>query len=552
MKKCVLCSSIISLTIPALVGIVLFNKKTNSKIKFENDNLKCLSLTPEEIEDEISLTDNASIRIKLNYDMFSYPDYENLLTSSIGLFKNELLTAGRNYYYNHNVSLLELMDTTLMQNIYISKYSPFITFECQNAELENIYKNCLTSLDEKDFVSNIRVKSQSNFSYRENLITAKNVKGVTAANNSGLTGQGIKVGILEPGILDKNHTNFTGKNVTVCDDLFINETVAEHTTKMGSVIGGRFGVAPNCSLYSVQLTGDAIQEIDWLLDRGVDIINMSYGEASPTGYYNDDSAYMDFIVNTYKVAIIAAAGNQGDSDKYVCNPGLGYNVFTLGGCNSSADSLSYYLVSSSLEQSGPDKPNLLAPASLSVPNFTFDHSGTSFSSAFTTGCVALMMEKSPSLKLHPERVYAILSANNDSFSRINYVGLDEQKGAGAINMTKVINNIEDIVFFTTNSTNHGSEEIELEVIHNDMIKASAWWLAYADGIAEHTRHSNFDMALYDDLLNRKARSNSGKNNNEYFQEIITEAGWYTINFYLQGQENVQFDSYCVAFNIEEG
>ena len=71
-------------------------------------------------------------------------------------------------------------------------------------------------------------------------------------------------------------------------------------------------MCPDAKLLSVELSGNAVSEIDWMLDRNVNVINLSYGNDNPTGNYDSNSAYMDYIVNTYKVTIVAAVGNNGE------------------------------------------------------------------------------------------------------------------------------------------------------------------------------------------------------------------------------------------------
>ena len=100
---------------------------------------------------------------------------------------------------------------------------------------------------------------------------------------------------------------------------------------MAGIIAGNNSIAPKCKILSVELFGNPVSEIDWLLNRNVNVINMSYGEGNPSGNYNSSSAYMDYIVSTYKVTIVAASGNEPQN---VTNPGLGYNVITVGACTS--------------------------------------------------------------------------------------------------------------------------------------------------------------------------------------------------------------------------
>ncbi|CCZ85511.1 peptidase S8/S53 subtilisin kexin sedolisin [Firmicutes bacterium CAG:631] len=145
------------------------------------------------------------------------------------------------------------------------------------------------------------------------------------------------IGILDLGIADEDHSNFNNIDLTVRNEWYYIETVTEHATTVASVIAK---MCPDAKLLSVELSGNAVSEIDWMLDRNVNIINMSFGEKNPTGNYNSESAYVDYIVNTYKVTIISSSGNEGLDTGYITNPALGYNVITVGAGNSD----NYYAV----------------------------------------------------------------------------------------------------------------------------------------------------------------------------------------------------------------
>ena len=64
----------------------------------------------------------------------------------------------------------------------------------------------------------------------------------------------------------------------------------EHTTTMASIIGGSYGIASGAEMYAVELYLSPTQEIDWLLDNDVDVVNCSYGYTNSRGTYSDLSA----------------------------------------------------------------------------------------------------------------------------------------------------------------------------------------------------------------------------------------------------------------------
>ena len=136
----------------------------------------------------------------------------------------------------------------------------------------------------------------------------------------------------------KNIIKYVLKNPEIClcslsKSLF--SIKSTHTTYMATYIAGKNGIAPNAKILSISLNGTPVNEIDWMVDNDVDIINMSYCEATPTGVYSSESAYVDYIAYTEKVVMIAAAGNESGNGGtgYLGNPALALNAITVGSTN---------------------------------------------------------------------------------------------------------------------------------------------------------------------------------------------------------------------------
>ncbi|TWT38706.1 Major intracellular serine protease precursor [Blastopirellula retiformator] len=106
-------------------------------------------------------------------------------------------------------------------------------------------------------------------------------------------GEGIKVGVVDTGV-DETHPevqeslvdarDFSGSRSGPVD-------VDGHGTHVASTIAGKHvGVAPRAKLYIAKALGDngsgsdraVANAIFWLIDQGVDIINMSLGSPSPS------------------------------------------------------------------------------------------------------------------------------------------------------------------------------------------------------------------------------------------------------------------------------
>lgn len=550
MNKTVLLCNIVSMTIPVVMGIVLFRTETESKISYATRNIKNLSIDSEESTSLVSSSkEMINIQVKFDYDQFTYSKPNKI--DDIDAFRNEMLRKGKEYHYQRNLELLDKLDITDFKNVYVSKYMPYFSFECENTELNDLYENHLKTYENKSYIAKVDIQKSKKL-FKNQTTNTKYDYGINTYHNTyNIKGRNIKVGILESGIVDITHSTLAN-HIVRYDHWAVWETPTQHALTTANIIGGTNGLAPECLMYSAQLTGTPVDEFDWFLDNGVHIVNMSYGEANPTGYYNNDTAYIDAIVNTYGITCIAAAGNEGETCAYVNNPALGYNILGIGQCDN--DNATRMLASSYLEETGPEKPNIMCRGLVYIPSLRETYTGTSCSSAIVSGVSALLMEKYPDFKLFPERLFSVLCATNDSLNAnegATYNGLRDISGVGGcLDPLQAYQNIinEEHLFFTTNE--YAGEAIYLDLERGDRLKVSAWWRAYADGNIANTAHTDYDLILYDEYFYKAAESRFGRNNNEYFEIVITANGRYCIDFSGGGTKAQTEENYCVAWYIE--
>lgn len=459
------------------------NTDFSEKIVFESNENMLMN-----VDSKLSEDTPVNLLVKLNYNDFNITKFKNEEE------RKKYFKKAKNYYSCMNNKILENMKLDDF-NYYSSLYSPYVSIDITSEELSKNNYHLLNYLDNNSNVEMVYVSNiQNNI---PNLEGAKYYTGVRPyVVNGTYTGDNVVVGVLEPGILDVNHENFVNTDVTVRNEWYYVETVSEHTTMMGSIIAGSRGIAPQCRLLSVELYGDAVSEMDWLLDNGVNVVNLSYGDTTPTGQYSSKSAYMDYIINAYRITIVASSGNTGEDDGYVANPGLGYNVLTVGACSSSSSYASIF--SSYKELNGPRKPNILAPGySMNLIPFSGTQNGTSLSAAVTTGCIALMMDMNSNYKYYPERVISkIMASSKDASSAYFENGLDDHAGAGSLNFGKLVEEgNSDFITGFSNTDNVRSSTVNLTV--GDKFKLAAVWLAKADGTASNTQRTNYDINIFD-------------------------------------------------------
>ena len=524
------------------------NQATNQlsdKIVFENFEVSPMSISSENTNQP---TDKVEIKVLCDYENFSY-DFAANANKSVAQQRSEIFAQGKAYHTQKNQQIINQIDTDDMDGLYVSTYSPYFTYESTLEEVTANNYEQLNDLASYSYIEKIYVSPEHE--YEPMLEEATEAIGVADYIDTGtLTGEDIVIGILDLGIVDEEHSNFNNIDLTVRKEWYYIETVTEHATTIASIMAK---MCPDAKLLSVELSGNAVSEIDWMLDRNVNVINLSYGDENATGNYDSDSAYMDYIVNTYKVTIVAAVGNSGREAGYVANPALGYNVIGVGAYIAFNGMI---LESSSYkEANGPDKPNIVAPGlSIEIDPFGY-YTGTSFSAPIVASCVALLMEERTDLTIHPEYVLALMMNNGDRDDEGDTIGLDEYAGGGRINFEEMMTYINNIIPITNNSESvYLTRTFNVVLLHNQTIRATAAWLSQANGNANGTSCTDYDLALIYKSNNEEyvmIHSVQTYNPFETFTFTLSSEypeGVYTLRF-KQSSDLVQEDHAALCYKI---
>ncbi len=352
--------------------------------------------------------------------------------------------------------------------IFTSQYAPMIFAELTvlqinsiklNSYIENIYFN-----EEKEEIPESI----------ETALDAAKVNEVNSNSSLGLSGEGVKVGIIENHsvliseeeqtskyiVPDTNppKTRYTSSGVIMTD--YGNVVVVGNTSYSvadshpNKVADSLLSVSPNIILYSCN---NSPYNIEGMITDGVQIMSRSIGlpvaEDSSEYAYTAQEIWYDHIVSKHSIAILKSAGNDGEKteDIYddgrfedgprVSSPGLAYNLITVGAYCDTTEGIyspntlyksSSYKNSTDI-YSGCEKPDVIAPAS-------FNDGGTSNATPFLAGMVALMYELKPSLATYPQAVKAIVLASShtkvtqlDGYGETEDIkdGITERQGAGA-------------------------------------------------------------------------------------------------------------------------
>jgi serine protease AprX len=245
------------------------------------------------------------------------------------------------------------------------------------------------------------------------------------------TGQGVTVAIMDTGIA--RHPDLEGSVVARVDFVGDRPTMEDpggHGTFVAGLIAahGRTyrGVAPDAKLVDLRVLDErgngtmhaVLAAFDWLLENRaeyhIQLLNLSFGARQTTTYHR---ALLSGVVESAwfaGIAVIAAAGNDGPQPGSVTNPGADPFVITVGslddrGTATFADDRESRFSGRGPTLDGFAKPDVLAPGehvmSIRIIGTTLDRahrdptpdgygrlSGTSASSAITTGVAALVLQ----------------------------------------------------------------------------------------------------------------------------------------------------------------
>ncbi|MHA1584219.1 MAG: S8 family peptidase, partial [Promethearchaeota archaeon] len=347
-----------------------------------------------------------------------------------------------------------------------------------------------TAIQLQDVISNTQ-NFDSNFttSYTENNWWLDAI----GAENTTLTGKGVKLAIMDTGI--SVHPDFfengnpadsriiLSKNFTSQNDVSISNYVYDaygHGTHCAGIAGGNgylsdgkySGVAPEVSLINAKISNstggieeaDIIAAVDWCVQNHVNIISMSFGGQFPV-VWGLESEAIKSAVNS-GVVILSSAGNSGPELGTAGSPGSVMYSISVGATDNNNHVTSFSSLGPSFQnQLLPDicAPGryIIAPESkaslLSVELGYQDNiiqgtkdkyfgylslSGTSMACPMAAGAVALLLEAYPNAT--PETIRNALIMGAIPMERKASEGYGFAQGAGLINVFNSLKYLHEI------------------------------------------------------------------------------------------------------------
>lgn len=280
--------------------------------------------------------------------------------------------------------------------------------------------------------------------------------GAEKAWAQGLTGEGIKTGLIDSGI-DLEHPDLK-PNIKKARD-FITATDGRdafyHGTHVAGIMAGCnngvgiIGAAHGAGIFSARIfrpdgTTTSTAEFaafDWMIAEGVHVVNMSYGGFIPTdipGAAEFLEKYHNVIKAAHKAGIImvAAAGNWGNTkDTYdrIGWPARFPEVFAVG-------AVSQELQRADFSSAGPDLDFAMPGVDVysCYPGGKWArYSGTSMAAPYMTGCIALLQEYAVKTTGKPFTYDEVKQHLIKYATDLGVEGVDVEHGHGIVNIGKI-------------------------------------------------------------------------------------------------------------------
>lgn len=250
------------------------------------------------------------------YETSSIQSREAKIYSEIGISKAQLLTAARHFVSTEKVDEYIMTERTMYANerveqyalfswdypdiqglnetvksntrLFYSQYAPMIRAELTIDEIKLLARD--SRVQSIYYSPDISFESESESSVLT--INAEYTRDV-----SNYTGNGVKIGLIEvDGFPDKNKIFLVDSNIIYDPD--ISETFSNHATRVAAIMVAQAetvngisyeGIVPDATLYATYYDGgdsDWRTKVEWLLDQGVYVINMSAGNTTvPSNTY---------------------------------------------------------------------------------------------------------------------------------------------------------------------------------------------------------------------------------------------------------------------------
>ena len=412
---------------------------------------------------------------------------------------------------NETLSTIVLFEKNFYRNAefksYIQEYTvkhqynniPAVVMELTKTEIQNLAKrDNVVHIEHNEKLSYFIDTAKESFGAAK-AVTDFGLDGDRDGNPNVYSKEDVVIAVIDSGV-DRNHVDFANGKIISWqhfhqdaippdDDIDTSRHDGDpeahdhhgHGTHVAGIALGQGngnsmykGVAPGAALVAISVdssglifTIDVLQAIDWCIDNkdeyGIDIINLSLGSSTSSNGTDSKSLLCNAAVES-GIVVCTSAGNSGDEQYTIGSPAAAEKVITVG--------LFYDLGEQgfaihSRSSRGPTadnrvKPdicgpgvNIMAPKANSVNQYV-TKSGTSMSSPFVAGTIALMLDANPSLT--PAQIKSILA---DTALDWGPLGKDNDYGFGRLDVYGAIKLAGNYTGSNIQTPNHFSEQYYL-------------------------------------------------------------------------------------------
>ena len=435
---------------------------------------------------------------------------------STQLFSDELQQSMTNLVEEYSDVLVmfhnAIPDLEKYERLVVKKYSsfPVVRFQFNNSDqfssFNKQFQGKIDLLEPVLGTTRNLPKSQNGNQKINSIRSHVDSTGATKLHDSGFTGVGVKIGIIDTGVsdhLDEFGSRIKAREVFITEEFGYSQDISIATDSWGHgthvaglAAGSTTGLAPDAEIYSAKIihstsvegagggggeetTLGMLEAIEFLINNSVDIINISLGQ-----YHNlvDGlrEAIIDYTTVQHNILFCVSAGNSGTSfgDRgSINNPAPSLQCIAA----AASDIQGNALASFSSKGPRPDyslKPDLSAPGlSISGPDFDgtgyVTKSGTSMASPIIAGAAALLIDflKQENLTYTPGTIKsALLSGSED-------MGYDVwRQGAGFLNVSRSLEIL--------NKTSKVNESPDLVFLHPKKLPIDPYNILFSDTTIE--------------------------------------------------------------------
>ena len=239
MKKAI---AFVVMTIALICMITTIHHYTYNNVYYETSKrYETMSLEKGEVASDI-IDDDVVVRVKVDYGGNLFEAIEGIqnqylkdinddsTNEEVVEARRKMRQAMREFHLSTNYQRLETMNLTNYESVYVSTYSPYIEYTYSATDFVKNKNTILSSISANRGVESVYV-ADGIVDYKEQMSRVIRHAGMSdVVLNRTYTGSGVVVGVLEPGIIDKNFAGLEGTNYKIKKQFLLDNTVADHTS----------------------------------------------------------------------------------------------------------------------------------------------------------------------------------------------------------------------------------------------------------------------------------------------------------------------------------